>query len=263
MGTKEVFAMLKYIDTARWVSAAFVWLIIGYAAISPAFAQSRPIPFVRQMTVCASLTDVYDVAMKDAKSKEGADFTQLLKEGKCAKVPAPLVNFYWYFDEYSDLCGEKGYISEVAYLGYYKHLYTIAASLPPLIDVTYKPEHEKNPLAVKQWFKEAHVKGPCDGSGKAWMTLGICGCCEFADRLHTKFVGEQGKEWSYYPDPNCTTKGCELLPIPDWVTHDEGIHALNGYDDNLTEFDQMRREGVLFIYKNQPSCFWPPEATDQ
>jgi hypothetical protein len=68
--------MPKYVDTACWVAVAFVWLIIGHAAISPAFAQSRPIPFVRQMTVCASLTDVYDVAMKDAKSKDGADFTQ-------------------------------------------------------------------------------------------------------------------------------------------------------------------------------------------
>ena len=98
--------------------------------------------------------------MKDAKSKDGADFTQLLKEGKCAKVPAPLVNFYWYFDEYSDLSGEKGYISEVAYLGYYKHLYTIAASLPPLIDVTYKPEHEKNPC---HWTRAQYRDLPRSG----------------------------------------------------------------------------------------------------
>jgi hypothetical protein len=38
---------------------------------------------------------VYDVAMKDAKSKDGADFTQLLKEGKCAKVPAPRDVAHW------------------------------------------------------------------------------------------------------------------------------------------------------------------------
>lgn len=80
--------------------------------------------------------------------------------------------------------------------------------------------------------------------------------------MRTKFVGEKGKEWSYYPDPNGMVKGCTLLPIPDWVTHDEDIHVLNGYDDRLPEFNQMRREGVLFIYKDKPSCFWPPEDSD-
>jgi hypothetical protein len=61
---------------------------------------------------------------------------------------------------------------------------------------TWKPEYAKNPSAVTQWFKEARVKGKCDQTGRAWMELGICGCCELADRLRTKFVGEKGKEWS-------------------------------------------------------------------
>ena len=254
--------MLKYIDTACWIAASVVWLLVGCAAISPAFPQNGPTPFVRQMTVCASLTDVYDIAVKDSKSTEGADFTQLLKEGRCAKVPVSLVNFYWYFGEYKDASGEKGYIAEVAYLGYHKHLYTIAATLPPLIEVTWKPAYARNPPAVTAWFKEARVKGACDQNDRAWTELGVCGCCEFADRMRPKFVGEKGKEWSYYPDPNSMVKGCTLLPIPDWVTHDEDIHVLNGYDDRLPEFNQMRREGVLFIYKDKPSCFWPPEDSD-
>lgn len=204
------------------------------------------------MVVCASLTDVYDVALKDMNSRRGADFSQLLREGKCAVVPATLVDFYWYFDEYKDGSGTPGYISEVSYAGYPRHLFSIAATLPKLVQVTYKNEYAKNPPAVSAWFKEAHVKGACDASG----------CCEFADRLHTKFVGEKGKEWFYYPDPNCTTKGCQLLPIPDWVTHEDGIHALNGYDDTLPEFNRMRREGVLFIHRDKPSCFWSPEDSD-
>jgi len=40
------------------------------------------------------------------------------------------------------------------------------------------------------------------------------------------------------------------------------IHALNFYADRLPEFDQMRREGVLFIYQDKPVCFWPPEQSD-
>jgi hypothetical protein len=30
----------------------------------------------------------------------------------------------------------------------------------------------------------------------------------------------------------------------------------------LPEFDQMRPEGVPFIYQDQPACFWPPEQSD-
>ena len=90
--------------------------------------------------VCASLTDVYDVASKDRTNKDGADFSQLIKEGKCAFVPAKLVEFYWYFDEYKDSSGTTSYVSEVAYAGYPRHLYAIAATLPKLVEVTYKNE---------------------------------------------------------------------------------------------------------------------------
>ncbi len=58
-------------------------------------------------------------------------------------------------------------------------------------------------------------------------------------------------------------KGCKLLVIPDDVVHEGEIHAKDPKDDTLPEFDAMRREGVLFIYLGQPSCFWPPGETDQ
>lgn len=129
---------------------------------------------------------------------------------------------------------------------------------------TWKPEYASNPPAVTAWFKEARVAGGCDSSDKAraWHRLGICGCCENADRLRTKFVAAASGDWSYYPDPNCTTKGCALKPIPDDVVHEDEIHAANGFDDTLPEFDAMRREGVLFIYQGEPSCFWPPDRSD-
>src|SRR5689334_344009 len=99
------------------MAAAFVWAAVFYGASTdnvnaqtPPWLQ-RPVP---QVIVCASLTDVYDVAAHDTNSKEGADFSTLLTQGKCARVPAALVNFYWYFDEYKDGNGVPGYISEVA-----------------------------------------------------------------------------------------------------------------------------------------------------
>jgi putative transposase len=69
----------------------------GYANTQTPPWSTRPNP---QVIVCASLTDVNDVAVKDRNTKDGADFTQLLREGKCASVPAQLVDFWWYFDHY-------------------------------------------------------------------------------------------------------------------------------------------------------------------
>jgi hypothetical protein len=121
---------------------------------------------------------------------------------------------------------------------------------------TWKPEYANNPPAVQQWFHNAAP--PVEGMAR----LGISRCCEQAERLMTKFVGRQGGDWSYYPDPNCTREGCRLLPIPADVVHNTEIHADNPDDDKLPEFDAMRREGVLFIWKGEPSCFWPPQGND-
>jgi hypothetical protein len=127
----------------------------------------------------------------------------------------------------------------------------LIASTTLASDATWKPEYAKNPPAVTAWFREARVPGGCDTNekAKAWKRLGI-------------FVSDVEGDWSYYPDPECTTKGCLLKPIPNDIVHQDGIRALNPYDDRLPEFDQMRREGVLFIYQGQPACFWPPEQSD-
>jgi hypothetical protein len=140
----------------------------------------------------------------------------------------------------------------------------LTASMTLESDATWKPEYAKNPPAVTAAFKEARVPGGCDSSqkAKAWHPLGICGCCEHADRLKTKFVADAEGDWSHYPDPECTTKECPLKPIPNDIVHQDGIHAFNPYGDRLPEFDQMRREGVLFIYQDHPECFWPPEQSD-
>src|ERR1700722_14957146 len=90
----------------------------------------------------------------------------------------------------------------------------LTASMTIASEATWKPEYAKNPPAVTAWFKEARVPGGCDNSqkAKAWNRLGICGCCEHADRLKTKFVADAEGDWSYYPDPECTSKECPLKP---------------------------------------------------
>jgi hypothetical protein len=131
----------------------------------------------------------------------------------------------------------------------------IAASLL-FSPITYKPEYDKNPAAIREWFKNAET------TPLARLRLGFKSCCEHADRLMTKFVALPDNEWAFYPDPACTVRGCKLLPIPQDIIHNEGIHAIDPKDENLPEFEAMRREGVFFIYAGRPTCFWPPEQSD-
>jgi hypothetical protein len=37
---------------------------------------------------------------------------------------------------------------------------------------------------------------------------------------------------------------------------DDIIH----YEDDRTMPPQLKAEGVLFIYKGTPTCFWPPQS---
>lgn len=123
------------------------------------------------------------------------------------------------------------------------------------VKATWKPEYGKEPQAIQNWFKAAKPT-PVAGA-----RLGIWYCCEQAERLVTRFVASAAGEWSYYPDPNCSHKGCALLPIPNDVVQNEPIRALDPKDNDLPQFAQMRREGVLFIWQGKPTCFWPPEPS--
>ena len=213
--------MLKVINAICWIAAAFVSLAAIYGA-SIAYSQELITPrpdthpeISRGITrMCVNAEDAYELAGQDAKEGK-MDWQAKIQAGKCAIVRLPLV-FYRVLEEYEDTDGKPGFVVEVLWAGKPGvHLYTVLSKIPVyLSQITYKNEYANNPPPVSAWFKEAHVKGACDASGRAWLELQICGCCEFADRLHTKFVGEKGKEWSYYPDPNCTTRGCKLEPIP-------------------------------------------------
>jgi hypothetical protein len=84
----------------------------------------------------------------------------------------------------------------------------LTASMTIATEATWKPEYAKNPPAVTAWFKEARVPGGCDNSqnAKAWNRLGICGCCEHADRLKTKFVANAEGDGPIIPTPSARPK---------------------------------------------------------
>jgi hypothetical protein len=146
-------------------------------------------------------------------------------------------------------------------------LFAVVIMTARTAEATWKPEYGNNPEAIQRWFSEAAVMP------SAQTRLGVTLCCHSAERLMTKFVGGKGgDDWSYYPDPNCTHSGCTLLPIPSDVVHDEPIGLTAGaheaFDKSSPEdktrtikmLEAMKREGVLFIYRGSPSCFWPPEG---
>lgn len=110
---------------------------------------------------------------------------------------------------------------------------------------TWKPSYSDNHPNVSKWFKGANL------TPAAAIRLGWTSCCEKADRYMTK-VTKDGNGWMYYTDPQCTWNGCKLAPIPDDTIHDDPL-------PQGKEFEQMRAEGVLFIYNGKVTCFWPPE----
>jgi hypothetical protein len=117
-----------------------------------------------------------------------------------------------------------------------------AALLPA--GATWKPEFGRSPQAVQDWFAAAEIAG--GQGGPAHRRLHILKCCNQAERLRTRFVATPGHQWSYYPDAACIVKGCPILPVPDDVVHRDRIRAPDPKDDALPEFQEMRREGVLF-----------------
>ncbi len=247
---KEGRTVLKVIDTAAWIAAGIVAAAIAYGA-STGYAEANAL-----RPVCAHEEDALDVVK--GQLSHSPVWAEKVQQGKCAYVGWPLT-YMWEVQRFADDMSVATYILD----GSQGKLYgPVHGEVAGIIETTWKPEYGKNPPGVTAWFKQARVPGGCDNGGHAWTRLGICGCCENADRLKTKFIGTPGGEWAYYPDPDCTTKGCALKAIPADVVHEEEIHALNGYDDRLAEFAQMRREGVLFIYRGEPACFWYPRATD-
>jgi hypothetical protein len=115
---------------------------------------------------------------------------------------------------------------------------------------TWKPEYGASPPAVQSWFRQAQV------TQEAQKRIHFQNCCDQSDRFDTQFRVDRntaGDSWYF-------REGDKWVRIPDDVIHYDQIRAANPKDDALPEFEQMRREGVLFIYGGKPTCFWPPEG---
>ena len=146
-------------------------------------------------------------------------------------------------------------------------LYTILAAMGMVLcaavpsPATWRPEYAANPPAVREWFA-AQIVMPL-AAERIFHVLpdATVSCCSHADRLRTKFIARHGGDsWAYYPDPKCIDDGCPLRAIPSDTIHPEEIHAMRAKDDSLPEFEAMRREGVLMIWNDEVTCFWPPQA---
>ncbi len=115
---------------------------------------------------------------------------------------------------------------------------------------TWKPEYGSSPPSVHAWYRHAQVTEAARGR------FGFQNCCDKSDRFETKFRVDRataGDAWYYLVDG-------QWVRIADDVIHSDEIHAIDPKDDALPEFEQMRREGVLFIYNGNPTCFWPPQG---
>jgi hypothetical protein len=72
-------------------------------------------------------------------------------------------------------------------------------------------------------------------------------CCDNADRVKTQFRvnRDTNKDTWWWLDGNTWRQ------VPDDIIHEE-------YDPTMPE--DLRREGVLFVYRGKPTCFWYPEG---
>ena len=116
-------------------------------------------------------------------------------------------------------------------------------AFPVRAQATWQPEPGFQPSpAVSAWFK-AHSY-----------------CCLKAERVRTKFrvSTADGKDvWEYLDGNQWRT-----LHPPYGVT-EEGVVPPKGYEQALTtdqQFQQLRAEGVLFVYNGSPFCFFVPRA---
>ena len=105
-------------------------------------------------------------------------------------------------------------------------------------NATWKPDYAASPPEWIAWFRAAEL------TEKARERFPFKNCCEQADRFKTNFKVESGR-WSYLKDT-------QWKDISDDIIH---------YEDDPKMPEQLKREGVLFIYRGQETCFWPPQTT--
>jgi hypothetical protein len=105
-------------------------------------------------------------------------------------------------------------------------------------NATWKPDYALSPPEWLTWFQKAEL------TDKARLRFPFKNCCERADRFKTAFKIESGR-WRYL-------SGDKWREIPDDIIH---------YEDDPKMPEQLKQEGVLFLYNGAETCFWPPQTT--
>jgi hypothetical protein len=143
---------------------------------------------------------------------------------------------------------------------------------------TWKPEFSKHSAALRAWFQMAQP------TPLARLEFGISYCCDQAERARTKFnlvQGDDGEQWWVECSPdivvfcheNHMTDG-QWVRIPEKIIHHDGIKTPREFigrsgergivgdverEQVEAEFEQLRTEGVLFVFGGHLVCFWPPD----
>ncbi len=143
---------------------------------------------------------------------------------------------------------------------------------------TWKPEFSKHSAALRAWFQVAQPTPP------AKLEFGLSYCCEQSERVKTKFTltrADDGEQWwmecgadvVVFCQENHKQAG-EWVRIPEKIIHHEGIVTPREFvgrsgDKGIVgdvereqvelEFQQLRIEGVLFVFNGHLVCFWPPD----
>jgi hypothetical protein len=105
-------------------------------------------------------------------------------------------------------------------------------------NATWKPDYANSPPGWLAWFNRAEL------TKQARKRFAFKNCCEKADRFITSFKIESGR-WRYFSDG-------QWKEIPEDIIH---------YENDPAMPEQLKHEGVLFIYNGAETCFWPPQTS--
>lgn len=130
--------------------------------------------------------------------------------------------------------------------------------------------HEMDPSWVQYTPDERNWMGEASTTERSRPGLAAQGftfqsCCNHGDRVKAQLRSVKDPsdplgyrdEW-YYLKKGDEVRTDEWVRIPNDVIHtEEDAEADAGMKNKMS--DQLRTEGVLFIYNGMVTCFWPPE----
>ena len=212
-----------------WLVFVLSFVVLALALLQRARAQEQ------QAAVCLDKKDIYELALADTQGN--LDWTEKIQSGECAAIPASALGFLTILKEYQDSDRHQSYIAEV----YFRqkplaHAYALLGAMPTMVlEVTWRPEFGTSPQAWINWFMNART------TPAVTARTGFNSCCAQSDRFVTSFKHDD--HW-YFMRNNV------WVEIPDDTIEPE--------DPKMP--DQLKEEGVLFVYNGLVTCFWPPST---